>query len=86
MVKVSVRELKQRASKLLRLVHEKGEIVEITYHGEAIARLVPVQSSSDAEQDNAAWWSKLDELTAEINARWPKGVSATDAVEEGRKE
>ena len=51
MLTVGVRELKQRASKLLRMVRDEGEIVEITYHGQAIARLVPVQSPSSMADD-----------------------------------
>ena len=86
MLTVGVRELKQQASKLLRLVRDEGEIIEITNHGEAIARLVPVQPPYYDKQDLAAWWAKLDDLTAEISASWPEGVSAEDAVKEGRRE
>ena len=53
MIVVGVRELKQRASKLLRLVREEGEIVEITYHGQAVARLVPVHAPA-ADSDELA--------------------------------
>ena len=86
MLTVGVRELKQRASELLRLVRKEGEIVEITYHGEAVARLVPVQPGSTADGDLKGWWADLDQLTAEISARWPQGVSAAEAVKEGRRE
>lgn len=86
MITVGVRELKQRASELLRLVRVKDEIVEITYHGEPIARLVPVQPPTTVAEDTATWWSDLDQLTAEISARWPAGISAAEAVKEGRRE
>ncbi len=42
MVTIGIRELKQQTSKILRRVREDGETIEITYHGETVARLVPV--------------------------------------------
>ncbi|MDX1415474.1 MAG: type II toxin-antitoxin system prevent-host-death family antitoxin [Candidatus Promineifilaceae bacterium] len=86
MLSVGVRELKQQASKLLRLVRDQGETIEITYHGKTIARLVPALSQAEMDQDLAAWWSSIDELTAEISAHWPENVSAVEAVREGRRE
>lgn len=86
MVTVGVRELKQHTSKLLRRVREEGAIIEVTYHGEVIARLVPVIPSVAAERDVAAIWADLDQLTAEISAKWPEGVSAVEAVREVRRD
>lgn len=86
MVTVGVRELKQETSKILRRVREEGEIIEITYHGEVIARLVPVAPPAPADKEIAAVWANLDQLTAEISAKWPEGVSAVDAIREVRRE
>ena len=36
--------------------------------------------------DLAAYWADVDRLAAEIGARWPAGVSASDAVARGRRE
>ena len=82
MVTVGIRELKQQASELVRLVRETGNEVQVTYHGEVVALLIPVKS---ARKDDANAWAKLDHLAAEIGARWPKGVSAVDAVSEARR-
>ena len=84
MISVGVRELKQQASELLRRVREGGETIEITYHGTPIARLVPVNPLEG--RDLSAAWADLDQLTAEISANWPVGVSAVDAVREQRRE
>lgn len=81
MVTVGVRELKQQASELVRLVRETGSEVQVTYHGEVVALLIPVKH---VVTDTQNAWQKLDHLAAEINARWPKGVSAVEAVSEGR--
>jgi prevent-host-death family protein len=86
MVTIGIRELKQQTSKVLRRVREKGETVEITYRGEAIARLVPINPPLLSKEALAAAWADLDQLTAEINAKWPEGVSAVDAIREVRRE
>ena len=84
MVTVGVRELKQQASELIRLVRETGVQVQVTYHGKVIALLVPVNPTVDTEAQNRAW-DELDSLAAEIGARWPEGVSAAQAVAEARR-
>ncbi len=86
MITVGIRELKQQTSKILRRVRENGEIIEITYHGETVARLVPVAPPEPTHEDAAAVWADLDQLTAEISARWPEGVSAVEAVRDVRRD
>ena len=71
-VTVGTRELKKRANELVHLVRETGQEVQITDHGQVVALLV---SARRVQQDRNAW-AKLDDLAAEIGARWPKGVSA----------
>ena len=83
---VGVRELKEHISQILREVREEGQEIQVTYHGRVIARLVPVTTSRPAPADLAAAWADLDRLAAEIGARWPVGVTATEAVGEGRRE
>lgn len=53
MKSVGVRELRQRASELLRLV-ERGETVEITDRGRPVAMLSPVPTGSPLERMRAA--------------------------------
>lgn len=83
MVTVGVRELKQQASELVRLVRDKGEEVQVTYHGEVVALLIPVKPAQ--KKDDSKAWAKLDNLAAQIGARWSPGVSAADAVSEARR-
>ena len=80
MVTVGIRELKQQASELVRMVRETGQEVQVTYHGEVVALLIPVKPG----KSNDKAWAKLDNLSAQIGARWPKGVSVVDAVTETR--
>ena len=53
MVSVGVRELRQRASDLLRLV-EQGESVEITDRGRPVALLTPLPTGTPLERMRAA--------------------------------
>ncbi|HWR98486.1 MAG TPA: type II toxin-antitoxin system prevent-host-death family antitoxin [Candidatus Methanoperedens sp.] len=85
MKSVGIRELKENAGKVLRGVREAQEAVEITYHGRAIARIVPVPPSKAEPRRLAKIWSDLDRLSEEIGARWPKGVSAVAAVKDQRR-
>lgn len=86
MATVGVRELKRNTSKILRRVREGGETIEITYHGEPIARLVPISPSKPSTEEDSAVLADLEELSAEISAQWPEGVSALDAINDVRRE
>lgn len=83
MVTVGIRELKQHASELIRLVRETGSEVQVTHRGQVVALLIPVTPLKRKETEKRSW-ANLDTLAAEIEARWPKGVSAAQAVAEGR--
>jgi prevent-host-death family protein len=84
MVTVGVRELKQQASELIRLVRETGSEVRVTHRGQVVALLIPVTPQKSRAGEKRAW-ANLDTLSAEIGARWPKGISAAQAVDEGRR-
>lgn len=78
MITVSVRELKQKASELVRVVREVGEEVQIMHRGEVVALLVPAKKPDTA-------WLKLDQLAKEIGAHWHTSESAASAVSESRR-
>jgi prevent-host-death family protein len=84
--RVGVRELKDGASELLRLVRDHGETVEVTYHGRAVARLVPMRQPDVSALTAAEWRARADALAARIGERWPAGVSAVEAVREQRRD
>jgi prevent-host-death family protein len=60
---VGIRELRQRASELLRLV-ERGETVEITDRGRPVALLTPLPGGSRLEQLRAA--GEVDSASAAL--------------------
>lgn len=73
MTTVGIRELRQRASELLRLV-ERGETVEITDRGRPVALLTPVPGGSPLEQLMAA--GEIEPATASF-ATLPLPLPAT---------
>jgi prevent-host-death family protein len=83
---IGIRELKARASQVIRRVRERGEEIEVTHHGKVVARLVPASRRAARRQTSASVWSTLDRVAREIGATWPKGHSATAAVREGRRD
>jgi prevent-host-death family protein len=64
MTSVGVRELRQRASGLLRLV-EQGETVEITDRGRPVALLTPIPEGSPLERMRAA--GDVETATADLD-------------------
>jgi len=81
MTRVGVRELRQRASELLRLV-EGGETIEITDRGRPVALLAPLPEGSPLERLRAAGESEpaegdLDDLPPPLH---PRGSELPSAV------
>jgi prevent-host-death family protein len=75
MATVGISELKQETSKILRRVREQREIIDITYHGKVVARLIPVTPPTPPDEKIVAVFTSLEALSAEISAQWPEGVS-----------
>jgi prevent-host-death family protein len=83
---VGIRELKTNASELVRRVREQGEIIDITYYGEVVARLVPVKEVKTRAEELADLWAQMDRLAQEVSAQWSGSPSAVEAVREGRRD
>jgi prevent-host-death family protein len=86
MASVGMRDLKQRASQIVRSVQETGEPVEVTRHGRPVARIVPLAPRLEASSEAADIWDEMDRLARELSRRWPQGLAAADAVAEQRRE
>lgn len=83
---VGIRELKTHAGEIVRRVHDEGEPIDVTVRGRVVARIVPVRARSEEPLGMDAAWADLKRLAAEIGRHWPAGVSAAEAVREGRRE
>ncbi len=84
MAEIGIRELRERASDILRRVREQGESFAITYRGRIVARLVPA-APERRRGEAATVWADMDELAQEIAGCWPEGVSSQEAVLEQRR-
>lgn len=101
MARVEAEELRTRSDRILSRVRDEGETIEIAEHGQVFARLVPVpvvpkrepDTEADADplddvrpRDPAETLAAIDRLAKEIAKTWPMGVSATDAVNDVRRD
>lgn len=83
---MGIRELKAHLSDAIRGIQETRETIEVTYRGEPVARIVPVQRRQTTKEERLAAIASLDALAAEIGAHWPEGVTALDAVHDVRRD
>ena len=83
---MGIRELKQRASEVLRQVREEHESFSVTYRGKVVAKLVPAVDPSADQEVASAIWTRMDDLSRDVSAHWPAGSSASAAVSEQRRE
>ena len=81
MSEVGVRELKDRTSEIIRAVREERVEYVITYRGQPVARLVPIDEEDGGEQA----WQELERLSQEISARWQSDKSAVELLSEMRR-
>ncbi len=82
---IGAREFKQNASEVLRRVREEGATYTVTYRGKAVAKLIPADEDEFDQKKFDQIWREMDELAHEVGKRWPKGLSAVDAVREQRR-
>ena len=94
MPNIGVRELKNQANEIVRRVREEQAEYIITYHGEAVAVLLPIdralieageQAALDAAQPQAKTLNELEALRADIDRAWRQKKSGAQLVKEGRR-
>lgn len=80
---IGIRELKDKASDILRRVRDEGASFDVIDEGRVVAHLVPA-AKPVTTTDQAAFWEEWDRVSEEISKHWPKGVSAVQAIREDR--
>jgi prevent-host-death family protein len=88
MRQVGVRELKNRATQIVRAVREAHEEYIITVAGEPVAVLRPVTQEEIAtakDRDLEEWWRKWDEVAGKIAASRQNERTAQELVSEQRR-
>jgi prevent-host-death family protein len=90
---VGIRELSANADEIVREVRATGRPIDITVDGEAVARLTAspnqaAQTDRDGGEDRRqavrAWLARMDEVSHQLGAVWPHGVSAQDVLDDVR--
>lgn len=81
---VGMRDLKATTSEVIRYVRERQAPVEITHRGQVVAKIVPVPSPAQLEEERAAREARWQRLSEEATRLWPEGVSAVDAIRDVR--
>ena len=87
MREIGVRELKVKASEIMRSVRKRRARYIITYRGRPVGLLSPLENQEPhgvASGESAAW-DELTRLGKEIGRGWPAGVSSADVLSEMRR-
>ena len=84
MPSIGVRELKAKASEILRNVRERKARYLVTYRGRSIAALIPLDDVESTEPDEAAW-QELIRLGEQIGRSWKAEASSAELLEEMRR-
>ncbi len=86
MREIGVRELKVKASEIVRNVRKRRTRYLITYRGRPVGMLVPLESAESVSTGNAtATWDELTRLGQEIAHGWPAGKTSADYLTKMRR-
>lgn len=86
MTEVGVRELKTRASEIVRKVRRGARYV-VTYRGRPVAVLTPVEGGRPGPGTGAAEsaWSELERVGVEIGKGWRSRLSSAELLSSMRR-
>ena len=87
MREIGVRELKIKASEIMRSVRKRRARYIITYRGRPVGLLVPLedQPPHSFSSGESAAWDELVRLGKDIGRGWPAGVSSADVLSKMRR-
>ncbi len=84
MEKIGIRELKARASALVRAVKEQRARYVITHRGEPVAVLLPVDAVPPARDPDEVW-ARLEAIREALGQGWQSEKSAVEILSEMRR-
>jgi prevent-host-death family protein len=94
MPSIGVRELRNQANEIVRSVREEQAEYIVTYHGEPVAVLLPInrrkvetalQAAVEGTALSQATLEELEALRDDIEQAWDTKKSATQIIREGRR-
>ena len=84
MKRMGVREVKDHWSEILEQVETQGEVIEVTRHGQPVARLVPVPPAGPIDRDTNGTWTALNKLAEQLRSHAPRGMTTRDIMDDVR--
>ena len=90
MPEIGIRELKARASEIVRAVRDERARYLVTYRGRPVGVLLPIEEAGD-EVDRAQSettdtpWEELEKLGEEIGKGWQSPLTSTALLSETRR-
>ena len=90
MAEVGIRELKARASEIIREVRERRARYTITYRGRPVGVLLPLDETAQPEALTGGVhgddvWDELDRLGEEIGQGWQSPLTSAELLSEMRR-
>jgi prevent-host-death family protein len=85
MREVGVRELKTRASEIVRAVRDEHARYTVTYRGRPVGLLVPLPDPGYEDSDETTNWSELQRLGEEIGRGWVSPLTSGEILSEMRR-
>jgi len=84
---IGIRELKAKASEIIRSVRERRARYLITYRGRPVAALIPLEGTERAVLivGEGGAWERLSKLGEEIGQGWRSPLSSTELLSESRR-
>ncbi len=84
-MEIGVRELKARASEVLRDVKERRARYIVSSRGRPIAAIVPLDAPVRAADPDIGAWDELDRVGEEIAERWESPLTSAELLEQTRR-
>ena len=88
MPEIGIRELKARASEIVRAVRDRRARYTVTYRGRPVGVLVPLGEAPPAEtadEPGTAAWEELNQLGEEIGQGWTSPQTGAELLSEMRR-
>jgi prevent-host-death family protein len=87
MARIGIRELKTRASEIVRKVKEEGAHYVVTRHGNPVAVLLPIENtlSISSIQDESQAWDELVQIGEQISQGLSPDKTTTEVLSEMRR-
>jgi len=82
---IGIRELKSRASEVVRAVKEERARYVITQRGVPVAAIIPMDAILPEKKDDDEVWERLMKIGEELSKGWESEKSAVEILSEMRR-